>query len=96
MLRLHPFYSSNIIFVRNTEVMTTILLAIGFIALFFVMMSVRLIFLKNGEFKGTCASQSPFLNKEGATCGYCGKEVGKGEACGNPDSEVNKVLAKFD
>ncbi|MEM9675928.1 MAG: hypothetical protein ACFB15_11845 [Cyclobacteriaceae bacterium] len=76
--------------------MTTLFLAIGFIALFFVLMSVRLIFLKDGEFKGTCASQSPFLNKEGATCGYCGKEVGKGEACGNPDSEVNKVLAKFD
>ncbi|MEQ9440669.1 MAG: hypothetical protein RIG62_16580 [Cyclobacteriaceae bacterium] len=76
--------------------MTTIILAIGFLALFFVLMSVRLILLKNGEFKGTCASQSPFLNKEGATCGYCGKTMTGGEACGNPDSEVNKVLAKFD
>lgn len=75
--------------------MATVLLAIGFIALFFILMSVRLIFLKKGEFKGTCASQSPFLNKEGAKCGYCGKEVGKDAACGNPDSEVNKVLAKF-
>ena len=76
--------------------MTTIILAIGIIALFFVLMSVRLIFLKNGEFKGTCASQSPFLNKEGATCGYCGKNMTEGEQCGNPDSEVNKVLAKFE
>nr|WKN39176.1 hypothetical protein K4G66_10750 [Tunicatimonas sp. TK19036] len=75
--------------------MTTLILAIGFLALFFVLMSVRLIFLKNGEFKGTCASQSPFLNKEGATCGYCGKKMTEGEQCGNPDSEVNKVLAKF-
>jgi hypothetical protein len=74
--------------------MTTVLLAIGFIAAFFILMSVRLIFVKNGEFKGTCASQSPFLNKEGATCGYCGKKVGDG-ACGNPDSEVNKVMNKF-
>ena len=76
--------------------MTTVLLGIGFIALFFVLMSVRLIFLKKGEFKGTCASQSPYLNKEGATCGFCGKEVKAGDACANPDSEVNKVLAKFD
>lgn len=75
--------------------MATFLLAFGFVALFFVLMSVRLIFLKNGEFKGTCASQNPYLNKDGAACGYCGRKVGEGEACGNPDSEVNKVLAKF-
>jgi hypothetical protein len=73
--------------------MTTFLVATGFIALFFILMSVRLIFLKNGEFKGTCASQSPFLNKDGAACGYCGRQPG--EACKNEDSEVNKVLAKF-
>ncbi|MFY0607524.1 MAG: hypothetical protein JXR10_12480 [Cyclobacteriaceae bacterium] len=75
--------------------MLQVLLGIGFIALFFILMSVRLIFKKNGEFKGTCASQSPFLNKEGATCGYCGKTMTAGEECGNSDSEVNKVLAKF-
>ncbi|HEX9649459.1 MAG TPA: hypothetical protein VGA21_02765 [Cyclobacteriaceae bacterium] len=61
--------------------MTTLLLAVGIVALFFILMSVRLIFLKNGEFKGTCASQSPFLNKEGVTCSYCGKKVNEGEAC---------------
>lgn len=75
--------------------MTTVLLAIGILALFFILMSVRLLFLKNGEFKGTCASQSPFLNKDGATCGYCGKKVTPGDACLNPDSEVDKVLSKF-
>ena len=79
--------------------MVTVLLAMGFIALFFVLMSVRLIFLKNGEFKGTCASQSPFLNEEGTTCGYCGKPVNPGDSCADPEkkqSEVEKVLAKFD
>ncbi len=75
--------------------MTTVLLAIGILALFFIMMSVRLLFLKNGEFKGTCASQSPFLNKEGETCGYCGKQVNPGDSCANPESEVEKVLSKF-
>lgn len=80
----------------NTSMMVTTLLAIGIVGLFFVGMSVRLLLLKDGEFKGTCASQNPYLNKSGEACGYCGRKVGEGEACGNPDSEVNKVLAKFD
>lgn len=28
---------------------------------------------KGGEFSGTCASQSPFLNKNNEVCSYCGK-----------------------
>ena len=75
--------------------MATLLLGVGLVALFFIGMSVRLLFLKNGEFKGTCASQNPFLNKEGEACGYCGRMPG--EACKKDDeNEVNKVLAKFD
>lgn len=73
--------------------MTTIVLAIGFIALFFIGMTVRLWLLKDGEFKGTCASQNPYLNKDGEACGFCGRMPG--EACKNPDSEVNKVMSKF-
>lgn len=74
--------------------MTTILLGIGFVAIFFIFMSVRLILLKDGEFKGTCASQNPFLNKEGEACGFCGRQPG--EACANKSSEVDNVMAKFD
>ncbi|MBX2842776.1 MAG: hypothetical protein KTR26_13475 [Flammeovirgaceae bacterium] len=59
--------------------MTTVLLAVGFIGLFFVLMSVRLIFLKNGEFKGTCASQSPYLQNDGVTCSLCGNDPNKCE-----------------
>ena len=76
--------------------MTTILLAIGLLGAFFVLMSVRLIFIKNGEFKGTCASQNPYLNKTGEPCGFCGKMP---EFCENkddePQNEVDKVLSKF-
>lgn len=75
--------------------MSTFIFTLILIGLFFVGMSVRLLLLKNGEFKGTCASQSPFLNKEGVRCGYCGKDLKAGEACGNPDNEVDKVLSKF-
>lgn len=70
----------------------TTLITIGFIAVFFVLMSVRLLLKKDGEFKGTCASQNPYLVKEGITCsGACG---GAGE-CKNEISEVDKVLKKF-
>ena len=76
--------------------MKIILLTLIIFSIFFVFLSVRIIFKKNGEFKGTCASQNPYLNKEGSSCGYCGKVVKHGEKCANPDSEVNKVLLKFD
>lgn len=44
-----------------------LLLAIGFAGI-----AVKIIFKKNGKFAGTCASNSPFLNKEGEPCGFCG------------------------
>ena len=33
---------------------------------------IKILIRKNGEFSGTCASQSPFLNQEGEACGICG------------------------
>ena len=70
----------------------TTLITIGFIAVFFLLMSVRLIFKKDGEFKGTCASQNPLLVKQGITCvGSCGHS----DECENDRSEVLKVLDKF-
>jgi len=59
--------------------MATILLGVGLFGVFFMLMMVRVLLVKNGEFKGTCASQSPFLNKNGETCSYCGKPPGSCE-----------------
>jgi len=70
----------------------TTLITIGFIAFFFFLMSVRLIFKKDGEFKGTCASQNPLLVKQGITCGGSCSHDG---ACENESNEVLKVLDKF-
>ena len=67
--------------------MTVFLLTLGVFGLFFILMSVRLLFVKNGEFSGTCASQSPWLNKEGVTCGYCGKTLKAGDECGDPEAK---------
>ena len=75
--------------------MAVAILVIGFIGLFFILMSVRLLFIKDGKFKGTCASQSPFLNKDGGTCGYCGKQIEEGEECGKEDNIVDKLVSKF-
>ena len=33
---------------------------------------IKILIKKNGEFSGTCASQNPFLNKDGEACGLCG------------------------
>ena len=73
--------------------MATFFLAIGFIAFFFILMSVRLIFLKGGKFKGTCASQKA----EGGTCGYCGDHVNAGESCkkDRKKSAIEKALFRF-
>ena len=72
--------------------MTTVILAIILVGIFFLLMSIRLIFVKGGKFRGTCASQSPFLHKEGVSCGACGRKVEPGDQC---QSEVNEVLSKF-
>ncbi len=41
---------------------------------------------KDGKFAGTCASQSPFLNKDGEACGMCGKTPDQFSTCNeNPE-----------
>lgn len=53
-----------------------ILLSIGFLAIAFAGIAVKLIFKKDGEFAGTCASKNPLLNEEGEPCSFCGAEPG--------------------
>ena len=36
---------------------------------------------KDGKFAGTCASQSPFLNKDGENCSFCGKTPEQFDTC---------------
>ena len=65
--------------------MTTTIIAIIFVGFFFFALSIRMIFLKNGEFRGTCASQNPLLNPEGESCGYCGKVIEPCQECKKSD-----------
>lgn len=52
--------------------LVTLGLAIAFIGIGFAGIAIKILFKKNGEFSGTCASNSPFLNKEGEACSLCG------------------------
>ena len=71
--------------------MTVVFLTIGLVAVFFLLMSLRILFVKDGEFRGTCASQSPWLNKDGNACGYCGRNLAAGEACGKEEPETKPL-----
>lgn len=48
------------------------LFAVVLIGLGFAGIAIKIWAKKDGKFAGTCASQSPFLNKEGEACGMCG------------------------
>ncbi|MEN9939251.1 MAG: hypothetical protein RIR61_58 [Bacteroidota bacterium] len=49
------------------------LVVAGLLGLGILGMAVKIWGKKDGEFAGTCASNSPFLNKEGEACTFCGK-----------------------
>lgn len=53
--------------------MILVLLTIGILLICFAGIALKLWAKKDGKFAGTCASQSPFLNKEGESCSLCGK-----------------------
>ena len=64
-------------------VITFILLGIAFAGI-----SIKIILKKNGKFAGTCASASPFLNKNNKPCGICGKLPDQLE-CQEPKINLN-------
>jgi len=47
--------------------LTIVLLGLGFAGI-----AIKIWAKEDGKFAGTCASQSPYLNKEGESCSYCG------------------------
>jgi hypothetical protein len=65
-----------------------ILLAVVLVGIGMVLFAVRILFQKNGEFRGTCANNNPFMQKQGVSCGVCGKKAG--EPCQNEDEEISK------
>ncbi|SFW73668.1 hypothetical protein SAMN02927921_03813 [Sinomicrobium oceani] len=68
--------------------MKLILLTIGLLALAFAGIAIKIWAKKDGKFAGTCASQSPFLNKSGEACSFCGKMPDEQE-CKDPKAHQN-------
>ena len=66
--------------------MKVVLVTIGLLALGIIGMAVKILGKKDGEFAGTCASQSPYLNKEGEACTICGS-TSSGQ-CKNSDQST--------
>lgn len=52
--------------------MQLILLTIVLLALAFGGIAIKIWAKKDGKFAGTCASNNPLLQEEGAVCGLCG------------------------
>ena len=65
-------------------IITLILLSLAFAGI-----AIKIWAKKGGEFAGTCASQSPFLNKEGEHCSLCGKLPNQQTDCELPDPKNN-------
>jgi len=63
--------------------MKLILLSIGILAVGFAGIAIKILVKKDGKFAGTCASNNPYLNKEGEACGLCGATPE--EQCKNED-----------
>lgn len=67
----------------------TLGLAIAFLGIGFAGIAVKILLKKNGEFSGTCASNSPFLNESGERCSFCGAMPD--EQCKSDDENKPKI-----
>ena len=52
--------------------MKLILISIIFLALAVAGIAIKILVKKNGRFAGTCSSNNPLLQEEGAACSVCG------------------------
>ena len=53
--------------------MKLLFITIALLGLAFAGIAIKIWGKKDGKFAGTCASQSPYLNKDGQSCSFCGK-----------------------
>ncbi len=53
--------------------MPTLVLTIFVLLLVIAGIGIRILVLKNGEFRGSCSSNNPYMQKEGVDCPVCGK-----------------------
>ncbi len=49
-----------------------LLVTVVMLALAFAGIAIKILFKKDGQFSGTCASNNPMLNEAGIACSVCG------------------------
>ena len=59
------------------------LITIVMLAIAFSGIAIKIIFKKDGEFAGTCASKNPVLNSDNEPCSLCGAQPG--DKCDSED-----------
>ena len=69
-----------------TFILTLIILALGLTGL-----GLRMLVVKNGEFRGGCATNSPFLKNQVGDCQVCG--ASPNEQCRNEDESPESGIA---
>lgn len=77
--RFFSFFQNNYLYPMKLFLLTLVLVSLCVAGI-----AIKILFKKDGRFSGTCASQSPFLNKEGEACGICGK-LPEEQDCKNPE-----------
>ncbi len=61
--------------------MELVLITLVLLTLAIAGIAIKIWVKKDGKFAGTCASQSPYLSKDGEACGFCGKTPDQFEDC---------------
>ncbi|MBL7471656.1 membrane or secreted protein [Robertkochia sediminum] len=64
--------------------MKLVLISVVLLAIAFAGIAIKIWAKKDGKFAGTCASQSPYLNKDGQACSFCGK-LPEEQECKSPE-----------
>lgn len=64
--------------------MKLLIITIILLGLAFAGIAIKIWGKKDGKFAGTCASQSPFLNKGGESCSFCGRTPEEQKNCDTP------------
>jgi hypothetical protein len=54
--------------------MATVLVSIALLIGVVILLALRILLVPGGEFRGTCASNNPYLRNELGGCGACGKQ----------------------
>jgi hypothetical protein len=57
---------------KDFSMLKLILISVGLLALAFAGIAIKILVKKDGQFAGTCASNNPLVQEEGAACGVCG------------------------